>query len=372
MKRLLYIDNLRIFLIALVVLHHLLITYGGPGGWYYKESQIEGLAILPFAMFLATNQSFFMAMFFMISAFFMVPSLERKRTGLFVKDRLIRLGIPLIVFYFVLQPLTIYFIRKIRDGIDLNFFQYWWHEKAFGFGPMWFVEALLIFTLIYVAFYYFIKPLQDKSKKIKLPGTLSIIFLAIILGVMTFLVRIELPVGWAFDPMGFQFPHFVQYIALFIIGILAFRNDWFEQITYKQGIRWFLFAQILIFIGFPCLFILGDAMEKGIDPFMGGFTWQSLGYAIWEQLNGFALIIGLTGIFKQKLNKQNNLTKRLSADAYTVYIIHTPLLVLLTLLLTNLPLYPAVKFLVVAPISLILIFLAAGLIRRLPMAKKIL
>lgn len=372
MKRLLYIDNLRIFLIALVILHHLLITYGGPGGWYYKEVKIDGPEILLYAMFLASNQSFFMAMFFLISAFFMVPSFKRKGAAIFVKDRLIRLGIPTAIFYFFLNPLTNFTIRKMRNGIDLNFFQYWWETKAFGFGPMWFVEALLLFTLIYVAFQYLTKKSTTKHKQIPLPGTLKIVLLAIALGFITFIVRIWLPVGWVLDPLGFQFPHFVQYIALFIIGIAAFHNKWFDQLTFRNGIRWFWFAQLNIFIVFPFLFMVGGALEHGEGVFIGGFTWQSLSYAIWEQLNGFALIIGLSAIFKKRLNKQGKIAQSLSASAYTAYIIHTPLLVYITLDLSGYHLHPIVKFLAIAPIALFIIFTLSDLIRRLPLIGKIL
>ena len=50
MKRIYYIDNLRIFLIALVVLHHLAITYGGPGGWYYVENESDSISSIPLTM----------------------------------------------------------------------------------------------------------------------------------------------------------------------------------------------------------------------------------------------------------------------------------------------------------------------------------
>jgi hypothetical protein len=302
----------------------------------------------------------------------MVPSFKRKGTGAFIKDRLVRLGIPVIVFYFLLNPLTDFIISKMRDGFEFNFFQYWWEVKAFGFGPMWFVEALLYFTLIYVASQYFSKSKTEKSKLLKFPGVWSIIILTFILGGLTFIVRIWLPVGWVFKPLQLQFSNFVQYIALFIIGILAYQNNWLEQITFKQGIRWFWFAQVLIIMVFPLLFVLGGVAAKGADHFMGGFSWESLSYAIWEQVTGISLIIGLTGIFKRKLNKQNKVARSMSADAYTVYIIHPTLLVLLTLSLTNLHLYPLLKFIVIAPVALVFIFLAADIVRRLPLAKKIL
>ena len=36
--RLLYIDNLRILLTILVIMHHFAIGYGAPGGFYYREN----------------------------------------------------------------------------------------------------------------------------------------------------------------------------------------------------------------------------------------------------------------------------------------------------------------------------------------------
>ena len=44
--RLLYIDNLRILLTILVIMHHFAIGYGGPGGFYYSEDGPMSMAKL--------------------------------------------------------------------------------------------------------------------------------------------------------------------------------------------------------------------------------------------------------------------------------------------------------------------------------------
>ena len=54
-SRLFYIDNLRIFLISLVVLLHLNITYGAPGDWYYNESEAGMPEVILQSMFNITN-----------------------------------------------------------------------------------------------------------------------------------------------------------------------------------------------------------------------------------------------------------------------------------------------------------------------------
>lgn len=59
-----YLDQIKIVLTVLVILHHAFITYGAPGGWYYKQPiENNALASMLLTMFVATNQSFFMGFF---------------------------------------------------------------------------------------------------------------------------------------------------------------------------------------------------------------------------------------------------------------------------------------------------------------------
>ncbi len=163
--RITFIDNIRIFLTALVVLFHLITTYGAPGQWYYVETKAEFPVNILMSIFIATNQAFFMGMFFMVSSFFLLPSLTRKGTKHFVKLRLLRLGVPLAVFYFLLAPLTYYIRDKFINGIDSNLISYFLSPEFWAFGPMWFVEALLIFTFLFFLIRKFIE-----NVNLKFPG----------------------------------------------------------------------------------------------------------------------------------------------------------------------------------------------------------
>jgi hypothetical protein len=367
MNRLFYIDNLRIGLITLVVIHHLAITYGGPGGWYYIENPPDQYSSFLYALFLATNQAFFMGFFFFISAYFTAISLERKHTRVFVKDRLVRLGVPLLVYYFILSPITIYLLVRYARGDAISFFDFTVKHHGFGFGPMWFVEALLYFTFLYILYrVLFQKKLNSWTATAQFPGTVPILLFAMAIGTVTFIVRLWFPVGYVFDPLGFQPPHFSQYIALFALGIAARQYNWLEKISYRRGVLWFAFAVSVVLIGFPVLFISGGAASGNLNPFMGGMTWQALGYAVWEQLVCMSMIIGLTGIFQKKFNYQTNLNRQLSAAAYLVFIIHPVVLVGLCVVLKDVEIYHLLKFFMLAPVMVVLCFGTAMLLRKIP------
>ncbi len=364
-SRLWYIDNLRIFLISLVVLHHLSITYGAPGSWYYNETEAGFPEIIPMLLFVLTNQSFFMGMFFFVSAFFILPSLKRKGTGKFVKDRLIRLGIPLLLFYFILSPLTVFLLHRFIRGDEVFLIDFWLNQRGAGFGPLWFVEALLLFTLVFLL----VKTVKV-NRQIPFPGTFGILLAAIATGFLQYLIRIWLPVGWSMPFTNFQFPFFVQYIFLFILGIVAYKNNWLDSITFKTGKKWFLFAQFVLFIVFPLIFILGGSFDEA-DLFMGGGTWQSAGYAILEQVLGFSLIIGLLGMAKKFVNRQGNFARQLSDSAYGVFVFHTPVIVAISIVFAGWQTPPLLKFIALAPLSLVACFLVAWLVKKIPSVKKI-
>ncbi|MBN2773774.1 MAG: acyltransferase family protein [Prolixibacteraceae bacterium] len=365
-SRLYYIDNLRIFLISLVVLLHLNITYGGPGDWYYSESDADFPAILFQAMFNITNQSFFIGMFFMISAYFTAASIKRKPTGKFIKDRLIRLGIPLVVYYFLLSSLTNYFKWQFIEGNHASFLDFIQYKSTWGFGPLWFVETLLIFTFIYLL----IRQLKI-TIKLKFPSTLVILLTAAVTGILQFIIRIWLPVGWSMPFTNLQFPFFLQYILLFVAGIIAYQNNWLEAITFKMGKHWFIFAQIMILIILPVVLYLGGK-ENGMDAFVGGVTWQSFTWAVWEQVTGFALIIGLLGISKKYFNKQGRIARAMSDSAYGVFVFHAPILVGISALCLGFSIPQLLKLVVLAPVVLAVSFTISWLVKQIPGVKKVL
>jgi len=367
--RIFYIDNLRILLIALVVLHHLSITYGALGGWYYKEVEGDMFTKMILTMFTASNQSFFMGFFFLISAYFTKISFDIKSTGSFIKDRFIRLVIPLLIFYFLLYPLTVFIRVRFGDGADIGFFEFIKQYRSFGFGPMWFVETLVYFSFIYVIIRLIFSGKTVKStKQLDFPKPAVIILTALIISAVSFVVRLWFHLGSEIPHTGLQLPFFPQYIAMLIFGLLFAKYNWFEAITFKQGIRWFVFAQFFILIVFPLFFLFGTG--EG-DPYAGGLTWQSAVLCIWEQIVGFSLMIGLTGIFKEKLNKQGKIAGLMSGAAYAVFIIHAPAIVLLATSLKTWELYPVLKFVILAPVALFFCFGIGILLKKIPLVRKV-
>ena len=367
--RLIYIDNLRIFLISLVVLHHLAITYGAPGSWYYNEGQAGTPAAILLSMFVASNQSFFMGLLFFISAYFANVSFENKKS--FLPARIKRLGIPLLLYFFFLSPLTIYLGVRFHRNVDISFFEFIKNSQGFGFGPMWFVEVLLIFAVIYVLFRALIPGFMENRKSQQMPNNLAIILLVSFLGVFSFVARLGFPVGWNLEPFGFQLGFFPQYIAMLLLGVLAHQRGWLASLTFKRSIGWFVFAQAMIFIVFPVIFGIGGAAKGNIEPFMGGMYYQSFLYSIWEQFTGISLMIGVLGIFQHKFSGQKKLIAQLSSCSFAVYVFHPPIVVGIALSVKMISLPLLLKFVVLAIPVLASCFIFACLIRKLPLARKI-
>jgi len=238
---------------------------------------------------------------------------------------------------------------------------------------LWFVEALLIFAGFYVLWRLFAKtlacPVQDGGK---VPSNLIIALFTLALGAVTFIVRIWLPIGWSFEPLNFQFPFFPQYICMFIVGIIAYRHNWLVRIPNAIGKLWVCIALLLILILFPALFVLGGALKGDVTSFTGGLHWQCFGYAVWEQFTGVAIIISLLFLFRNRFNRQGSVSKAMSASAYTAYIIHPPVVVLVTIAMRNISLYPLLKFALAVLIAVPLCFALGNFIRQLPLAKRIL
>ncbi len=102
------IDALRASLTLLVVFHHAAITYGAMGSWFYKEIQpSRAPSSLILTLFVAYNQAFFMGLFFLVAGSLTPGAIARHGATGFLRERLLRLGAPLLVFVLTLGPLTV-------------------------------------------------------------------------------------------------------------------------------------------------------------------------------------------------------------------------------------------------------------------------
>jgi hypothetical protein len=230
----------------------------------------------------------------------------------------------------------------------------------------------LIFALFYVLWRRLTKPAPNSVQSDdKAPGNAAIALFALALGVVTFLVRIWLPVGWWFEPLHLQLAHFPQYIALFVLGIVAYRRNWFAGLTDAQGRIWMVAALVLVPL-FLAVAIAGGVLEGNLTPFLGGVHWQSFVYSVWEQFMGAAMVVTLLVWFRNRFDYQGRLAKAMSAAAYPVYIFHAPVIVLLALAVSGIRLEMGVKFVLVAPVAVALCFLIGYYIKKLPLARSIL
>ena len=374
--RLLFVDNIRVFLTILVILHHLMIVYAGTGSFPYTEGREDVVVNALGGWFCAINQAYFMGLFLLISAYFVPGSYDRKGAGRFLKDRLIRLGIPLVLYTWVIAPLFTYALNY--DQIRMPFFRYFPGEyfsrgnPVLGAGPLWFVEVLLIFSLAYVVWRLATRSRPPRPVvEARFPSNGAIALFALLLGVATFLVRqVFIMDEYFFEPLNLQLPFFVQYIALFILGLIAYRRGWLLSLPDRVGRLWLGLAVLLILLWAP-LMLAGGAIEDDL-PFKGGLHWQAFAYALWESFLCLSMCIGLIYAFRRYLNRRGKIAGFLVPNAYTAYLIHAPVITYLAIALSGLMLYPLLKWVLVAAVAVPLCFALGGLIRKIPYADRVL
>jgi len=233
---------------------------------------------------------------------------------------------------------------------------------------LWFVAALLLFTLLYVALRQRFSLLYAS----RLPSMSGILLVAVAIGLVSFLVRLVFPVGWVVPELGFQLCYFPQYVALFAVGTLAHQNKWLDQLTPQSGKRFGWLALVLVGIGFPLLFVAVTKLQLPLDNFNGGWNGQSLVLSLWEQLTGISISVALLSYAKYHWDVNNAFLNKLARGAYGTYIFHPLVVIGLSLLVAEAPLAPLLKLIFVAPLAVVGSFLIGRLALKIPRADTIL
>ncbi|TDD08228.1 acyltransferase [Nonomuraea deserti] len=369
--RLFHVDNLRTALMALVVIHHSAIGYSNIPRWYYTEPPADPTGTL-LDILLLLNQAFFMGAFFLISGLFVPGSYDRKRAAPFLRERLLRLGVPLLLWLLVIRPLATVgryataVDAAARQGTELPYWQY--YLLSFTPGPMWFVEVLLVFSALYVLWRRLAvqdrRPSTSATVTGRAPGAVAIVGFAIGLALVTYLWRIVVPMG--VSVLGLPTPAYLpQYAALFTVGLIAARRGWLEGLSRTAGRIGFATAALAAVGLVLDLVLAGEAI-------LGHGTLPSLVAATCETALAVGIMLGLLVLFRERLGHQGRRRRFLSTHAFTVYVIHPAVLVALGYALRDVQAPAVAKFALLTVLGLPLCWAAAYVVRALPGARKVL
>ena len=361
-SRLYYLDNFRLFLIITVIFHHASMAYGGTGAWGVMDGATDPISPNLIALFNSVNQAYFMSSFFFLAGFFSPRSLDKKGKRLFLVDRLIRLGLPLVGYVLLLGNLNIYILDRFLREVPFQW--------RFGYDPdhLWFIQNLLAITIFYLILGWGWERLRKGPVSFfidRFPPRRILWGSLLTIGILSFCIRIEFPVNRWYLRM--QPAHLAHYIFSFAMGHIAYRSGWLNHLSREIGRRWGWMALVMV-PGFYALFIFGGMLKdpESIDLFLGGFHWQALGYSLWDTIMLFSMNIFLISFFREKFNRTNKILKIMASNILTVYIIHVTILYLLQIWLIGFDIPSIVKFIIGGTLTTILCFLISPLIRKLP------
>jgi hypothetical protein len=355
--RRLYLDNLKVALIAVIILGHGIVSYSSLEMWAYTDARETTLSPVTDAVLLGVVMPFGLFMIpllFLIAGLLTPPSLERKGIGAFARDRALRLGVPLAVFALVVWPALLYALYRPLGNAGGS---YWSElvgtaEESLDTGYLWFVADLLIFSLAYAGWR---RLRQGRAPRLR-GGEIRVGHLFAVAGAVaaaTFLVRQVFP----FDSQRYVDLNLYQWpecVALFALGIVAARNDWLEAIPapmYRQS-RAVTLAVAAATAGFVAYGVVTGGVGEGDigdQVWAGGWRWEALGFAFLESMLAVFGSVWLLGVAQRHLDGERRwASPAVRRSAYGAFILQGLVLISLAVALRPLALPAEVKALIVA------------------------
>jgi hypothetical protein len=301
-------------------------------------------------------------------------SLERKGTGPYVRDRLLRLGSVFAVYVLVLQPITMYVLEHwIGTDTGSYWASYFGEEQTLDTGTLWFVGDLLIFSLAFAA-WSVVRRRSTAEPRIREVGARHLLLLTGAVGVTTFLVRLVFPFNSENKYLDLNFYQWPACLALFGLGIVASRLGWLAAVPQRLQ-RLSRITTLVALAGFG-LFILVGVAQGGIDEeaWGGGWDWSAFVFPVIESALVVFGPIWLLGVAQRRLASPVRwIRPAVMRSCYGAFVLQQLVLVGLAIALRPLPLPAEAKALLVASGGLTLSFtLAWLLITRVPGLSRVL
>ncbi|MGA7789394.1 MAG: acyltransferase [Xanthobacteraceae bacterium] len=362
--------NLRGVVILIVLAFHSMLAYleWSPGNGSGFDSPPYGWRAFPivdphrffgFDLICAWQDVYLMSLMFFLSGLFVWPSLLRKKGWAFLRDRVLRLGLPFAFGIAVIIPVAVYPAFRL-SAADPSVSAYWRGLLALPFwpnGPLWFLWQLLALNFI-AAGLHFVAPkaLPALGRWSAAADKNPLHYFGVLL-LISALAYVPLAVAfspWAWSNAGLfaiQFCRPLLYAVYFFAGIGIGAADVERGLVAADGILaayWphalaAALASLFLWMGLTALTLSGDA------PLVISIA-ADLGFVLACAAGCFFLI----AVCLRFATRYWRSLGYLSANAYGLYLVHYVFVVWLQYGLLASPLFAVVKAAIVFSATLIL------------------
>ncbi len=346
------IDWLRVFATYTLFLFHGAMVFN-PAPFYHIRNADLSIGMLIFAGFISL---WHMPLFFVLAGWSVFSSLKARGGGGFLKERILRLAIPLVAGCLLFGPPIKYL--ELKSGLDANYrglhvsaeqqesFKsvipsglpvavpfdetflrflptFFTKLERFSWSHLWFLAYLFTFTILYIPLFLWLM----KSKRAFEPKRSFWIYLPI---VPLALIQIILRPHWpGLQTLYKDWANFAYYSTFLFLGFLMARFPAFEQALHREWKR-------ALGISLGAMIVLLFSALKVI-------TSQHLILAS-TAVAGWGFVVALLGFSHARLQHTSPRLDYLTESAYQIYILHQPAIIIIGYAVIQLPIGIIPKF----------------------------
>jgi peptidoglycan/LPS O-acetylase OafA/YrhL len=338
------LDWLRIFAILTVFLYHCG-RFFNSGGWHIKNAETSAAADI----FIRNLDLWNMPLIFLISGASIVFALKPGGIARFLRDRVLRLLVPLAFGILVLAPPQMYLDNLTHHQFQGSFFQYlpvyFAGNIAWSGVHLWYLEYLFLFTLVLFPLFLWLKRpsgeriLAGLSRFTVRPGA---IFLWVV--PLALIVLLADPFGLRGEELPESILRLVVYPLVLVYGFLVFADEGIQQSILHQRRA----ALILSLTMTPALPLIILAITQwGWEPGLAGYL---LIYTL-AMLLSWSYLLTILGFGMRYLTANHPRLAYVNEAVLPFYMLHQPVILLIGYFVIPLALPILLKYLIIFPLA---------------------
>jgi hypothetical protein len=348
--RIVPIDNLKAILVAWIIAGHAMLGYAAIGGWPYdevSEATLPPQLELVLASLVGPTALFVIGTFFFLSGLFAPGNITRDGPGEFLRQRLVRLGLPWLVFTLLIWPVLMWFAYR-SAGHQIPIWEALQARQPFlDSGPLWFVQILL-----YVSVFHALFARRGYGRELR-PRTISLTLTAACIAAASFAIRLWYPARsqQVLDLHVWQWP---QCVGLYVLGVLVADQGWAERVPPHLGRRCGVAVLGTIAVALVIMVATGVAnLSRDDILFLGGWHWQALTLDVVEATLVVAGSVWLLALAQRWLTHRAAGLTHWARGAYLAYLLQAPVLIGLEIAERSLPWPAVIKAVTVAVLAVV-------------------